>query len=245
MRCAPPPPAPPLIARTSQAPAPRAHPPAPLFPLPRSFTASAADAALFAAIGTEPDAKKFPNVARFFKHIASLSAEARAALPAAIGGAGAGGKPAAAAKPVAKAEEEDDGDLFGDDGDAVAAKKAAPAPAAAAAPAKKEKVKPIAKTICVYECKPSIAETQPPEMEAAIRSIKMDGLNWGETFKVEEIGWGIKKLVVQFVVEDDKVSLFDLEDVMLALPSNNKDDETGEDLTLFQSVDQMSMNKLG
>ena len=112
-------------------------------------------------------------------------------------------------------------------------------------PPQPPQVKPIAKTICVYECKPSIAETQPAEMEAAIRSIQLDGLNWGETFKAEEIGWGIKKLVVQFVVEDDKVSLFDLEDAMLALPSNNKDDETGEDLTLFQSVDQMSMNKLG
>jgi elongation factor 1-beta len=220
-------------------------PPAPptpphLLPPPPSFTASAADAALFAALGSEPDSKKFPNVARFYKHLASLGADARKALPAVIGGAAAGGAaPKAAAKPAA---EEEDVDLFGDDGDDAAAKVAAAKPAAPAAAAKK-KEKPVAKTICVYECKPSLADTKPEVMEKAVRSIAMDGLNWGETFKVEEIagaGWSVKKLLVQFVCEDEKVSLFDLEDLLMNLDNGDKD-EDGEAVTLFQSVDQMSM----
>jgi elongation factor 1-beta len=223
------------------------HPPPPLSP--RSFTASAADAALFAAIGSEPDAKKFPNVARFHKHLASLGADARGALPAVIGGAASGGAAPKAAAPKAKAaakDEDEDVDLFGDDGDDAAAKVAAAKPAPPAAAAKK-KERPVAKTICVYECKPSLAETKPEVMEKAVRSIKMDGLQWGETFKVEEIagaGWSVKKLLVQFVCEDEKVSLFDLEDMLMELDNGDKD-EDGEAVSLFQSVDQMSMNKLG
>jgi elongation factor 1-beta len=221
----------------------RAPPPSPL-PPPSSFTASAADAALFTALGSEPDSKKFPNVARFYKHVASLGADARAALPAVIGGAAAGGAaaaPKAAAAKAAPAAEEEDVDLFGDDGDDAAAKVKAAAPPPAAAAKKKER--PVAKTICVYECKPSLAETTPEVMEAAVRSVKMEGLQWGETFKVEEIagaGWSVKKLLVQFVCEDEKVSLFDLEDLLMELNNGDKD-EDGEAVTLFQSVDQMSM----
>jgi elongation factor 1-beta len=227
---------------------PPPHPPPP--PPLLSFTASAADAALFAALGSEPDAKKFPNVARFYKHIASFGADTRAALPAVIGGAAAGGAAPAAAKPkVTKAKpaaEEEDVDLFGDDGDDAAAKVAAAKPAAAPAAAKK-KERPVAKTICVYECKPSLADTKPDVMERMVRSVEMEGLQWGETFKVEEIagaGWSVKKLLVQFVCEDEKVSLFDLEEKLMALDNGDKD-EDGEAVTLFQSVDQMSMNKLG
>lgn len=61
----------------------------------------------------------------------------------------------------------------------------------------------------------------------------MDGLSWSETFNREAIGYGIVKLIVQVIVEDDKVSFFDLEEAILAF------DE------IIQSVDQLSMNKLG
>ena len=222
------------------------------------YTASATDAALFAALGKAPDAKKFANVARFYSHLASFTPEARAALPAHIGGGVAGGAVAPAAKAAGKpAEEEEEADLFGDDGDAAAAKvkAAAAAPVAAAGGgAKPAKAKPIAKSICVYDVKPNLATTKPAEIEAGIRSIKMDGLQWGEVFKVENVGFGIQKLVIQFVCEDEKVSLTDLEELMMNIgvgsvidPDTNellKDDETGDVLGLIQSVDQLSMNKV-
>ena len=105
---------------------------------------------------------------------------------------------------------------------------------------KKVKAPVIAKTICIYEVKPACDDgdgdddsavkiATPAEMEAAIRSIVVDGLVWSETFNIVEIGFGVKKLLVQFVCEDEKVSLDDIEERMLAF----------EDI--IQSVDQMSM----
>ena len=217
------------------------------------YKASATDAALFKALGKAPDAKKYANVARFYSHMASYAPAALEALPAAIGAGAAGVGAAAAAAPKA-AKEEEEVDLFGDDGDAAAAKvkaaAAAPAPAAGGA-AKPAKAKPIAKSICVYDVKPNLATTKPAELEAGIRSIVMDGLQWGETFKIENVGFGIQKLVVQFVCEDEKVSLTDLEEAMLAVgvgsvidPDTGKplvDEDDGTVLGLIQSVDQLSM----
>jgi translation elongation factor EF-1beta len=148
---------------------------------------------------------------------------------AAAGGAGAG-EPKAAAKPAA---DDEDVDLFGEDGDAAAAavkveKKEEAAP-------KKVKEKPIARSICIYEVKPACDDgdgdddenvkiATPKEMEDAIRSIQVDGLIWSETFNVVEMAFGVK---VQFVCEDEKVSLDDIEERMLAF----------EDV--IQSVDQV------
>ncbi len=49
------------------------------------------------------------------------------------------------------------------------------------------------------------------ELEAAVRGIDRDGLVWG-TSKLVAVGFGIKKLQINVVVEDEKVSTQDLED---------------------------------
>jgi elongation factor 1-beta len=207
------------------------------------YKATATDAALFAALGKAPDAKKYANVARFYSHMASYAPAALAALPAAIGGGAAGPAVAAAAPKAAKEEEEVD--LFGDDGDAAAAKVAAPVAAAPAA-AKKEKAKPIAKSICTYDVKPQDDTIKMADMEAAIRAIKIDGLVWGQTFEVKDVAFGIQKLMVQFVCEDEKVSLDDVEEQMQSIPNPHKQDaEDPDERLMVQSVDQLSMNKLG
>jgi len=170
------------------------------------FTPSAVDAALFKALGAEPSAAKFPNVARFYKHLASFSAEARAAFPAAIGGAAAGGAAPKGAAKAAPKDDEEEVDLFGDDDNA--------APAVAAekpkVEAKKVKEKPIARSICVYEVKPmsatqdeKVMDATIAKMEAALRSIQQDGLKWSETFEVVKVGFGVKKLMVQMVIEGE------------------------------------------
>jgi elongation factor 1-beta len=83
------------------------------------FTASKTDAELFAALKSAPNAAKFPNVARYYSHIAALG-DAKTKLPAVIGGSAVGAAaPAAAAKQPAG--EDEDVDLFGEDGDAAAA----------------------------------------------------------------------------------------------------------------------------
>lgn len=48
-------------------------------------------------------------------------------------------------------------------------------------------------------------------MEAAVRSIEKDGLVWGAS-KLVAVGFGIKKLQINLVVEDDKVSTDELQE---------------------------------
>jgi translation elongation factor EF-1beta len=53
-------------------------------------------------------------------------------------------------------------------------------------------------------------ETDMKQLEANMRSIEMDGLTWGAS-KLVPVGFGIKKLQVNLVVEDEKVSIDDLQ----------------------------------
>lgn len=48
-------------------------------------------------------------------------------------------------------------------------------------------------------------------LEAAVRGIETDGLVWGSS-KLVPVGFGIKKLQINLVVEDEKISLADLEE---------------------------------
>lgn len=47
-------------------------------------------------------------------------------------------------------------------------------------------------------------------LEANVRSLEMDGLIWGAS-KLVAVGYGISKLQVNLVVEDEKVSIDDLQ----------------------------------
>ena len=48
------------------------------------------------------------------------------------------------------------------------------------------------------------------DLETNMRAIEMDGLTWGASTLVA-VGFGIKKLQVTLVVEDEKVSIDDLQ----------------------------------
>jgi elongation factor 1-beta len=54
-------------------------------------------------------------------------------------------------------------------------------------------------------------DTSMVALEAAVRGIEKDGLVWGQS-KLVAIGFGIKKLQINLVVEDDKVSTDDLQE---------------------------------
>lgn len=49
------------------------------------------------------------------------------------------------------------------------------------------------------------------EMEKNVRSIEKDGLKWGAS-KLVPVGFGVKKLQINLVVEDDKISLDELQE---------------------------------
>lgn len=68
-------------------------------------------------------------------------------------------------------------------------------------------------------------------LEAAVRGIEKDGLVWGAS-KLVPVGFGIRKLQINLVVEDEKVSTSDLEDEIQAF----------EDY--IQSTDIVAMQKL-
>jgi len=48
-------------------------------------------------------------------------------------------------------------------------------------------------------------------LEAAVRGIEKDGLVWGAS-QLVPVGFGIKKLQINLVVEDDKILISDLEE---------------------------------
>ncbi|GAB1205441.1 EFB1 [Aspergillus pseudonomiae] len=91
--------------------------------------------------------------------------------------------------------------------------------------------KPAAKSIVTLEVKPWDDETNLEEMEANVRAIEKDGLVWSAS-KWVPIGYGIKKLQINLVVEDEKVSLDELQQ------------EIEEDEDHVQSTDIAAMQKL-
>jgi len=120
--------------------------------------------------------------------------------------------PQSPGKPEGDADE--DFDLFGsdgsdDDGETEQQKKVKEERLAAYAAKKAKKPGPIAKSSVILDVKPWDDETDLVELERLVRSIEMDGLLWGAG-KLLPIGYGIKKLQIICVVEDDKVSVDDL-----------------------------------
>lgn len=69
------------------------------------------------------------------------------------------------------------------------------------------------------------------DLETNVRKIEMDGLTWGAS-KLVAVGFGIKKLQINLVVEDEKVSIDELQASI----------ESDEDHV--QSTDVAAMQKL-
>lgn len=117
-------------------------------------------------------------------------------------------KPAAA--PAAAADDDDDVDLFGSDEEEDAEAERIKAERVKAYAEKKSK-KPvlIAKSNIILDVKPWDDETNMAEMEKNVRSIVQEGLLWGAS-KLVPVGYGINKLQICCVIEDDKVSVDEL-----------------------------------
>jgi translation elongation factor EF-1beta len=64
----------------------------------------------------------------------------------------------------------------------------------------------IAKSNVILDVKPWDDETDMKELEKAVRSIVMDGLLWGAS-KLVPLAYGIHKLQISSVIEDEKVSV--------------------------------------
>lgn len=64
----------------------------------------------------------------------------------------------------------------------------------------------IAKSNLILDVKPWDDETDMKDLEKAVRSIVMDGLLWGAS-KLVPLAYGIHKLQISAVIEDEKVSV--------------------------------------
>ncbi|XP_047198982.1 eukaryotic translation elongation factor 1 delta b (guanine nucleotide exchange protein) isoform X1 [Hippoglossus stenolepis] len=127
-------------------------------------------------------------------------------------------------------EDDDDIDLFGSDEDEEA-ETLKQQRLKEYAERKSKKPTLIAKSSILLDVKPWDDETDMVKLEECVRSVQADGLLWG-TSKLVPVGYGIKKLQIACVVEDDKVGTDLLE----------------EEITKFedfiQSVDVAAFNKI-
>lgn len=73
-------------------------------------------------------------------------------------------------------------------------------------------------------------ETDMAQLEANVRAIEQEGLVWGAS-KLVPLGFGIKKLQINLVVEDEKVSLDELQDKI----AEDEDHVQSSDIVSFLS----------
>merc|ERR1711872_1037362 len=127
-------------------------------------------------------------------------------FPKASSGFSLGGGAAPAA-----ADDDDDVDLFGSSDEEESEEKKRITEERLKAYHEKKSKKPalIAKTSVLLDVKPWDDETDLDKMLECCKSIEKDGLVWG-AHKHVPIGYGIKKLQVMCVVEDEKVSIEEL-----------------------------------
>jgi len=175
------------------------------------YIPSQADVHVYNSITSQPDPSSLPHVARWYTHIKSYAPEL-ADLPGSSAAGHAFVSAAPAAEPAPAADDEDEIDLFGEDDEEDAEAERIKAERVAAYNEKKaNKPKTIAKSVVTLEVKPWDDETDLKAMEAAVRSIELDGLVWGAS-KLVPIGYGIHKLQITLVVEDEKISLDELQE---------------------------------
>ncbi|NWR72400.1 EF1B factor, partial [Centropus unirufus] len=130
-------------------------------------------------------------------------------------------------------KDDDDIDLFGsdDEEESEEAKRLREERLAQYESKKSKKPAVVAKSSLLLDVKPWDDETDMAKLEECVRSIQADGLVWGSS-KLVPVGYGIKKLQIQCVVEDDKVGTDMLEERITAF----------EDYV--QSMDVAAFNKI-
>ncbi|KAK3087834.1 hypothetical protein FSP39_011267 [Pinctada imbricata] len=129
-------------------------------------------------------------------------------------------------------DDDDDIDLFGSDEEEDAeAARIREERLAEYAKKKAGKKAIIAKSSLLLDVKPWDDETDMKVLEQEVRKITCDGLIWGAS-KFIPVGYGIKKLQINCVIEDDKVSTDFLEEEITAIEE------------YVQSMDVAAFNKI-
>ncbi|XP_068612436.1 elongation factor 1-beta [Brachionichthys hirsutus] len=198
------------------------------------FVPSQADAAVFDVLSSPPPAE-LCHALRWFNHIKSYQRNSLPGVKKPLGQYGPAGvaDTTSGSAPTSKDDDDDDDiDLFGSDEEEDVEMTRLKEKRLAEYAAKKAK-KPalIAKSSILLDVKPWDDETDMVKLEECVRSVQMDGLVWGQS-KLVPVGYGIKKLQIGCVVEDDKVGTDLLEEHITAF----------EDYV--QSMDVVVFNKI-
>lgn len=193
------------------------------------FTASQADTLMFDTIPSAP-LPTFCHLRRWHNHIKSFHRE-RTGLPSAKSQFVLPDTPTTTTNNTS--DDDDDIDLFGSENEEEAAEAARIKEERLAEYAAKKSKKPalVAKSSILLDVKPWDDETDMSKLEECVRSVGMDGLLWGPS-KLVPVGYGIKKLQIGCVVEDDKVGTDMLEEAITAFEE------------YVQSVDVAAFNKI-
>lgn len=205
------------------------------------YKPSQADVAVYKALKSAPEASKYPHAYRWYKHIASFEDEF-ATLPGDASKAYTLYGPEtsevtlnpAQAPAAAAADDDEDDDLFGSDDEEEDPETVRVREERLAAYKEKKAAKPklAAKSVVTMDVKPWDDETDMAALEKGVRSIEKDGLVWGAS-KLVPVGFGVKKLQINLVVEDDKVSTDELQE------------QIQEEIEEYvQSTDVVAMQKL-
>lgn len=203
------------------------------------YAPSQADVTSYKATKESPCAEKYPYAHRWYKHISSFESEfsSLSGDPSKSHTAYGPESSEVTVNPAKvpadkKGDGDDEVDLFASDDEEDAEAERVREERLAEYKKKKEgKTKPAAKSIVTLDVKPWDDETDMKELEGNVRTVEMDGLVWGAS-KFVAVGFGIKKLQINLVIEDDKVSLDDLQQRI----------ESDEDHV--QSTDVAAMQKL-
>ncbi|XP_050548706.1 probable elongation factor 1-delta isoform X1 [Daktulosphaira vitifoliae] len=136
-------------------------------------------------------------------------------------------------KKVEKDDDDDDVDLFASESEEESEEAAKIKAQRVAEYAARKSKKPtlVAKSNIILDVKPWDDETDMKELEKEVRKVTTDGLLWGAS-KLVPLAYGIHKLQISCVVEDEKVSIDWLQETLQEI----------EDYV--QSVDIAAFNKI-
>jgi len=190
------------------------------------YVPSQCDVTAFSALKCEPQGQ-FAHCCRWYRQILSYSTEEQKSFPTVQ-------STASDEKKAAAADDDDDLDLFGsdeDEEDDEETKRIKEERVSNYNAKKTKKPALIAKSSVLVDVKPWDDETDMAEMEKLVRTVTMDGLVWGQS-KLVPLAYGIRKLQISCVIEDDKVSTDMLEEDITAFSD------------LVQSMDIAAFNKI-
>lgn len=201
------------------------------------YVPSQGDVAVFEAL-TGPPACELVHALRWYNHIISYSDDEKLAFPGVKKPLDQYGPQSVAKVPAVDSgnddeDDDDDFDLFGSDDEEAAAEAEKLKEQRLKEYAEKKNKKPalVAKSNIILDVKPWDDETDMVKVEELVRTIEADGLRWAAS-KLVPLAYGIKKLQISCIVEDDKIGTDFLEEKIMAFEE------------FVQSVDIAGFNKI-